>query len=177
MATKPAQNSGVTVAKAPPAGRPFRAGTSGNPGGRPKEFPEFRKRAREAVDEHVLDGWIEAVKTKGDGWLKASELLVAYAYGKPTQTVEMVDPLRPARNPSEVNYDFSLDFSLLSSPEILEVGELAMERKLGTDHEDVDRRLQAILVKAVPREVVESMGSTLKVALKTVISQLQEPDE
>lgn len=62
---------------------------SGNPGGRPKGDSEFKLKARAAVDAHVLEKWIEEVKTHGDEWMKASELLAAYGYGKPTQGIEV----------------------------------------------------------------------------------------
>lgn len=65
---------------------------------------EFRDRARKAVDEKVLDAWIDElevrertvitpagpfeIEQRGKEWLRASELLAAYAYGKPAQTIE-----------------------------------------------------------------------------------------
>jgi hypothetical protein len=86
-----------------PDGR-FGAGNRANPGGRPKELEEFRKKARSAVDEHVLQAWVDEVQVKprprvtltgtievlerGEHWMKASELLAAYGYGKPAQPVE-----------------------------------------------------------------------------------------
>ncbi len=75
----------------PPIGKRFEKGKSGNPSGRPKDLPEFRRRAREAVNEHVLQKWIDEVTSGGDDWMKASELLAAYGYGKPSQTVDLTD--------------------------------------------------------------------------------------
>jgi hypothetical protein len=95
-------------------GRPgtFKKGQSGNPAGRPKQREEFVNRARKAVDEYVLEAWIEEVmeknrvvgytgkegkveikkKCRGPDWVKASELLAAYGYGKPKQVVEASGP-------------------------------------------------------------------------------------
>lgn len=67
----------------------FVKGKSGNPGGRPKLAEEFKERCRKLVDSHVIDFWEEEVKTRGANAAKASELLAAYAYGKPTQAVEV----------------------------------------------------------------------------------------
>jgi hypothetical protein len=68
---------------------PFVKGKSGNPAGRAKVVEEFRDRARKAADEHVISAWISEVESMGDSWLKASELLAAYGYGRPTQGVEL----------------------------------------------------------------------------------------
>lgn len=67
---------------------PFQKGQSGNPNGRPKVAEEFRARARKAVDDHVIQAWIEEVESQGENWVKCSELLAAYGYGKPSQPVE-----------------------------------------------------------------------------------------
>jgi len=50
---------------------------------------EFRLKARAAVDEHVLAKWINEVVTSGDEWVRCSELLANYGYGKPSQAIEM----------------------------------------------------------------------------------------
>lgn len=88
---------------------PFQKGQSGNPGGRPKLADAFREKARKAVDDHVLDAWIDEVegveqmvesedgamkviKKRGKEWIRASELLAAYGYGKPPQPVEHGGP-------------------------------------------------------------------------------------
>jgi hypothetical protein len=69
-------------------GRPFGPNNNANPSGRPKVNEEFRKRAREAVDAHVLHAWITEVETLGEHWVKCSELLAAYGYGRPAQEVQ-----------------------------------------------------------------------------------------
>lgn len=66
----------------------FVKGQSGNPNGRPKIVDAFRDKARKAVDEHVLSAWIHEVGTMGEEWVRCSELLAAYGYGKPSQPVE-----------------------------------------------------------------------------------------
>ena len=71
----------ISVIKA--VGRPFPKGQSGNPAGRPRVVQEFRQRARRAVDKYVLDRWKHEVMTEGPAWVRCSELLAAYAYGKP----------------------------------------------------------------------------------------------
>lgn len=66
-------------------------GASGNPGGRPKVAGEFRLKARAVVDELVLAAWENEVRSLGENWMRASELLAAYGYGKPSQTVDVTD--------------------------------------------------------------------------------------
>lgn len=68
---------------------PFAKGKSGNPNGRPKIVEEFRDRARKATDEWVLKSWIAEVQEMGKDWVKASELLAAYGYGRPSQGIEL----------------------------------------------------------------------------------------
>lgn len=65
-------------------------GVSGNPNGRPKVDVEFRARARKAVDEYVLGKWVAEVETDGPEWVKCSELLAAYGYGRPAQSLEVI---------------------------------------------------------------------------------------
>jgi hypothetical protein len=78
-----AQNSGKTGRR----GRPFKPGQSGNPGGRPKTA-KFAEAVREYLAEttggktrlrQILE-WLHKHKP---------EILLYYAYGKPTDTVEM----------------------------------------------------------------------------------------
>jgi hypothetical protein len=65
-----------------------------NPGGRPKLDGLFRERAKKAVDEHVLQAWIDEVVNRGDAWAKCSELLAAYGYGKPQSAPEDLDAMK-----------------------------------------------------------------------------------
>lgn len=75
--------------KAAPRGRGgFQKGKSGNPGGRPKEREEFKLKARRIVDEYVLKAWEDEIREKGSGWVKCSELVTAYALGKPASAPE-----------------------------------------------------------------------------------------
>ena len=67
----------------------WKKGQSGNSSGRPKVAEEFRDRARKATDEFVIAAWISEVESMGDNWIKASELLAAYGYGRPAQSMEL----------------------------------------------------------------------------------------
>jgi hypothetical protein len=70
---------------------PFERGKSGNPRGRPKLPPDFRVMCKSAVDGLVIKAWIGQVQRRGQHWLRCSELLAAYAYGKPTQPLTGAD--------------------------------------------------------------------------------------
>lgn len=90
----------------------FLPGESPNPNGRPKVAEEFRARARKAVDDHVIDAWILEVENLGDEWIRASELLAAYGYGKPSQAVELtgagggaLEVLMATKRPEELTDD------------------------------------------------------------------------
>jgi hypothetical protein len=63
----------------------FKKGVSGNPLGRKLEKIHYTKRCRDAVDRYVIAAWEEEVATKGENWVKCSELLAGYALGKPHQ--------------------------------------------------------------------------------------------
>lgn len=60
-----------------------------NPGGRPKEDAALRQRCRDAVDAKVVERWIVEVEQSGPDWVKCSELLAHYGYGKPTDRHEV----------------------------------------------------------------------------------------
>lgn len=81
--------AGISGKTAKPRGKPFAKGESGNPNGRPKVVEEFRERCRAFVDSHVVDAWQKEVTNLGENWLKAAELLAAYGYGKPAQSLEV----------------------------------------------------------------------------------------
>ncbi len=68
---------------------PFVKGKSGNASGRPRVVEEFKLRARRVVDKHVIQYWEREIANEGPNAMKASELLSAYAYGKPSQAVEV----------------------------------------------------------------------------------------
>lgn len=88
----------------------WQKGVSGNPGGRKKRAAHLLERALDAVDQHVLDAWIDEIPMRqrtimtgggpypmmcrGPDWVQCSKLLAAYALGKPVQMVEtrVVEP-------------------------------------------------------------------------------------
>lgn len=84
-AKKAPENSGGTGASVPPIGRRFEPGQSGNPGGRPKEFHEFRKLLQEdAAEAHRV--LVDLVK---EGNVEALKVFLAYAFGKPAKEVQI----------------------------------------------------------------------------------------
>lgn len=74
----------------------FRKGEVNNPHGRPKGDAEFRERCRRITDHLSIQAWEKEVAEHGPSWLKCSELLAAYGYGKPPQAAEDRDALREA---------------------------------------------------------------------------------
>ena len=81
----------------PKMGNPawVKGSVSPNPGGRPKTDVAFRVRARRVVDEKILDRSEREIDEDGPDWVKCSELLAGYGYGKPTQ------PIEPAKDDPE----------------------------------------------------------------------------
>lgn len=82
----------------------YKKGQSGNPKGRPRKLPEIRQVIDEVLGEEK-DGMTaaEAIFKKWrqmamQGNIKAAELLLAYAYGRPVQRVEAQVEL-----PDEIN--------------------------------------------------------------------------
>lgn len=90
-----AENSNGT-AKRKPRGKPFKAGESGNPGGRPKRTAEeldliaaCKEKAPEAL------AVIAGIMTKGENErnrLAAANAIIERGYGKPVQPVEASGP-------------------------------------------------------------------------------------
>jgi hypothetical protein len=64
-------------------------GKSGNPGGQPARKAEFRAKCIKEVDESVFPAWVEEVRKRGPDWMRAAELLAAYGYGRPAQSVHV----------------------------------------------------------------------------------------
>lgn len=99
-----AENSSGTAKRGP--GRPFPKGVSGNPGGRPKMSPElqeaFSKRNFKSLEvlSKVQDDFLrgsyvdeegrEHLAPKAADAIKASEVQLAYALGKPRESVELM---------------------------------------------------------------------------------------
>lgn len=78
-----AQSSGKTAGR----GRPFKPGQSGNPGGRPRTA-KFAEAVRDFLDEKT--GSKTRLRQLLEHLLKHDpKILLYYAYGKPTDTVEM----------------------------------------------------------------------------------------
>ena len=62
----------------------FKKGVSGNPSGRPAQFPEFRDKCRQHSPE-ALARLVAALGEDGAHSIKAAELILAYGWGRPTQ--------------------------------------------------------------------------------------------
>jgi hypothetical protein len=70
--------------------KPFQAGQSGNPNGRPKIAEEFRDNCRTFMAEGGWDKLKSIVEDdKHRDRFRALELIMGYAYGKPKQGLEL----------------------------------------------------------------------------------------
>ncbi len=76
-----------------------RGGPSPNPAGKPKGLKELRIRARDVVDRHVIAAWESEIINRGDNWVKCSELVTAYGYGKPPSAPEDHDAAKEVFQP------------------------------------------------------------------------------
>lgn len=77
-----------------------------NPSGRPKVDAEFRQLARGHVDKLVLKAWVKEIESEGPNWMKASELMTAYAYGKPKDSLELSqDPDAPVNEFAKLTHE------------------------------------------------------------------------
>lgn len=79
-APPPAQNSGEAAATV--RGRPFPAGQSGNPGGRPASSKEFRQLARDYSPIALKKLYQIALTGKGFAAVRACEVIIERAWGK-----------------------------------------------------------------------------------------------
>lgn len=75
-----------------PAGRSetgrFLPGVSGNPAGKPKSLKDFEALCRERTPQ-AITRLLEIGKGKGVAAVKALEIIVAYAYGRPATTTSV----------------------------------------------------------------------------------------
>jgi hypothetical protein len=63
----------------------FKSGKSGNPGGRPKDYPHVRELARQHTAE-AIEALVAALKNKGER-VVAAQALLDRGWGKPGQPV------------------------------------------------------------------------------------------
>jgi hypothetical protein len=98
--SEPADNSAGTVR---PIGRPFKPGQSGNPGGRPKGVASTVREVCGGDPSHLAallleiarGGSVNGKPARPADQIRATELLLAYGWGKPpaTSAPEGYDPL------------------------------------------------------------------------------------
>jgi hypothetical protein len=90
-----AENNGKTARRG--RGRPFEKGTSGNPGGRPKQTTE-QKDALQAIRDlapEAADKLREILRDPDAGWtvkVQAINIILERTYGKPDAHVELTQP-------------------------------------------------------------------------------------
>jgi hypothetical protein len=103
--------------KGKPRGRPFQKGASGNPGGRPADYGEFRALCRTKSPQAVAA--LEAALANGDSAsVAAARVLLEYGWGKPSSAPE---DLEAARNGG------GQMLAQLSRAELLAIAELPEE--------------------------------------------------
>ena len=88
------QNGTKTGVQRDAKGRLVKGSGAINPGGRPKQAAHLRARCQSATDELVVDAWEAEVRAQGPDWVKCSELLAAYGYGKPSSSPEDLDAVK-----------------------------------------------------------------------------------
>ncbi len=72
----------------PGPGKPFKKGNKASPG-RPVIPVEFKEKCRDFTDSVVFEKWKAEVTSDGVNWMRAAEMLAAYGYGKPHQSVDL----------------------------------------------------------------------------------------
>ena len=81
--------------KIPEGAKPFPKGKSGNPNGRPKKLPEIDKLLADVLGEEkdgvtAADAILRKLRAMAAaGNIRAAEILLDRAYGKPKQSVDM----------------------------------------------------------------------------------------
>jgi hypothetical protein len=110
----------------------FRPGMSGNPGGRPKMPEEFRQLARENSIPalQVVVDILKNPKSANKDRLKAAEIILDRAWGKPIQGVEMSGP---AGGPVEVKHYAQLDDDQLDQIILAKLASISKAGTVGTD--------------------------------------------
>lgn len=90
--------------------KPFEKGQSGNPAGRPKKLPELDKLLADVLGEEkdgisAADAILKKLRQMAtQGNLRAAEILLDRAYGKPKQTIEQT-----GKNGDPINVNFSVE--------------------------------------------------------------------
>ena len=92
----------MTKKKTP--GRPWPKGQSGNPKGRPPSGPAIAELARDEIERRALVTKLGAVAAgKSSQAVRACELLLNYAYGKPRGEIALEHSGSLARGPEPIS--------------------------------------------------------------------------